>query len=116
VSETYQGMGASSGRRLAGLDHVRQSIQDILRTPIGSRVMRREYGSALFALVDAPMDGVTPVEIVQAVAAALARWEPRVRLQRVEVAEASSDGRLTLALDCLYLPDGAPARLEGIVV
>jgi phage baseplate assembly protein W len=115
MTETYQGMGATDGRGLAGLAHVRQSIEDILRTPIGTRVMRREYGSALFALVDAPMDAATVVEIVQAVAAAIGRWEPRVRIQRVEVAGATP-GHLTLALDLLYLPDGQPARLEGVVV
>jgi uncharacterized protein len=109
------GMDAHTGRTRAGLEHVRQSIQDILRTPIGTRVMRREYGSALFALVDAPMDAATTVEIVQATAGALARWEPRVRLQRVELADAAP-GHLTLALDLLYLPDGQPVRLEGIVL
>jgi hypothetical protein len=39
-------------KALEGIDHLKQSIIDILTTPIGSRVMRRDYGSRLFELVD----------------------------------------------------------------
>lgn len=37
------GISATTGRPLSGIDHLRQSIRDILTTPIGSRVMRRLY-------------------------------------------------------------------------
>ena len=46
------GMDAKTGRRLEGDDHLRQSIADILTTPIGSRVLRRDYGSMLLDLID----------------------------------------------------------------
>ena len=49
------GMNVLNGRSLTGLDHLKQSIADILNTPIGSRVMRRDYGSKLFSLIDAPL-------------------------------------------------------------
>ena len=51
-----KGMSATTGKALEGTDHLEQSIQDILTTPIGSRVMRREYGSRLFELVDRPVN------------------------------------------------------------
>ena len=51
-----RGMSATSGKELEGLDHLKQSIIDILTTPIGSRVMRRNYGSRLFELVDKPIN------------------------------------------------------------
>lgn len=39
-------MSRENGRELeTELDHIRQSVQDILTTPIGTRIMRREYGS-----------------------------------------------------------------------
>ena len=50
-----RGMDRNTGRALEGIAHLRQSIRDILTTPIGSRVMRWEYGSRLFRLVDAPL-------------------------------------------------------------
>ncbi|MEW7978507.1 MAG: GPW/gp25 family protein [Candidatus Sedimenticola endophacoides] len=51
-----QGMHAITGQHLAGEAHLRQSIIDILTTPLGTRVMRRDYGSRLFELVDAPIN------------------------------------------------------------
>ena len=53
------GMNSQTGKRLSGMDHLRQSIIDILTTPIGSRVMRPGYGSRLFELVDAPVNQTT---------------------------------------------------------
>lgn len=78
--------------------HLAQSIGDILSTPIGTRVMRREYGSDLPLLIDAPINPETMIDLFHATAVALDRWEPRFQLRRVEIVEARSgfvDLRLT---------------------
>ena len=92
------GMDRTTGRRLTGEAHLRQSIADILTTPIGSRIMRREYGSDLPALIDAPITSETVVDVFQAAAEAIGRWEPRFRLRRVQVAAAEA-GHMTLVLE-----------------
>lgn len=109
------GINASTGKRLGSLQHLRQSIRDILRTPIGSRVMRREYGSRLFRLIDAPMNRSTLLDVYAATAEALERWEPRFRLDQVQ-AVAAEPGRIELDLTGEYLPDGQTITLDGIVV
>lgn len=50
------GMDRRTGKPLSGLDHLRQSIGDILATPVGSRRMRPEYGSLLRRFVDLPVN------------------------------------------------------------
>ena len=112
---SMDGINASTGKRLGGLQHLRQSISDILRTPIGSRVMRREYGSRLFQLVDAPMNRSTLLDLYAATAEALERWEPRFRLLQVQAVNAAP-GRIELDLTGEYLPDGQTVTLDGIVV
>lgn len=109
------GIDANSGKPLGGLAHLRQSIRDILTTPLGSRVMRRDYGSRLFQLIDAPLNRATLVELYAATAEAIARWEPRFRLQNVQ-ATSAQPGRVELDLTGLYLPDGKLVTLDGIVV
>ncbi len=79
------GIDRHSGRAITGLDHLRQSIIDILTTPLGSRVMRRDYGSLLPGLIDQPDNAATRVRVYAATAGALMRWEPRLRLERVEL-------------------------------
>ena len=83
--------------RLGGDAHLAQSIVDILSTARGTRVMRRDYGSDLPLLIDAPMNGETIVDVYHATAVALDRWEPRFRLTRCEIA-AASQGRMSLTL------------------
>ena len=79
------GMNAETGRELTGLEHLKQSIADILNTPIGSRVMRRDYGSRLFELIDAPINRSTVVDIVAETAEALMKWEDRLVVSAVDV-------------------------------
>ena len=110
-----QGMNVITGQHLAGEAHLRQSIIDILTTPIGTRVMRRDYGSRLFELVDAPINRSTLVDIYAATAEALLKWEPRLELTRVRVTQADP-GHVELLLEGTYLPDGQPIELEGILV
>jgi phage baseplate assembly protein W len=109
-----KGMNAITGQHVAGEAHLRQSIIDILTTPLGTRVMRRDYGSRLFELVDAPINRSTVVEIYAATAEALLKWEPRLELTRVSVTQADA-GKVALLLQGTYLPDGQHIELEGIV-
>lgn len=108
-------MNATTGKRLDGLAHLRQSIRDILTTPKGSRVMRREYGSDLFRLIDAPMNRQTMIEIYGVVAVDLARWEPRFKLERCQIVTAEP-GRVVLDLTGIYLPEGKEITLDGIEI
>lgn len=110
-----QGMSVT-GQVLTGIDHLWQSVSDILTTPIGSRVMRRDYGSEVPSLLDAPLTPGLLVDVFAAVAEALDKWEPRLRLSRVQVDEATDGGHLVLSLSGVYLVDGQPVTLEGIVI
>lgn len=100
------GMNRQTGKPLDGWQHVSQSIGDILSTPIGTRVMRRDYGSRLFELVDRPMNEATVMEATIAVAEALDRWEPRFELRRVMILEGGQDGHLSIDVIGVYVPDG----------
>jgi phage baseplate assembly protein W len=66
-----KGMSRITGKYLNDLDHLKQSIVDILSTPIGSRVMCRDYGSRLFDLVDKPINKELFPQIYAAIADAL---------------------------------------------
>lgn len=91
------GTSASTGKALAGLDHLRQSISDILTTPIGSRVMRRNYGSLIPDLIDQPMGPATRLRLYAASAHALVAWEPRLDLESIALSE-SEAGRYQLLI------------------
>ncbi|KAA0011192.1 baseplate assembly protein [Billgrantia pellis] len=91
------GMSATTGRRLDDIEHIQQSVRDILTTPIGSRAMRRDYGSLLPELIDQPLNGATALRAYSATVVALMKWEPRIRVRQItRLAPADQPGSLIL--------------------
>lgn len=78
-------MHVHTGRAIDYSAHISQSIADILTTPVGSRVMRRLYGSYLPALVDQPATRANILRLQAATAQAIMKHEPRTRLRSVLV-------------------------------
>jgi uncharacterized protein len=93
------GVDRHTGKPLDGTAHLAQSIGDLLRTPIGTRTMRRDYGSLLPELVDAPANEATRLAVFAATAIALARWEPRIRLAKVALDLGEIAGQFLLLLE-----------------
>jgi phage baseplate assembly protein W len=111
-----RGMNAVNGAALDGEAHLAQSIADILTTPIGSRVMRRDYGSALFELIDYPFNATTRALMHAATAIALARWEPRILLRRVLITKGEQPGQVNLALEGERTDRPAPNSLARLSI
>ena len=117
------GMNAQTGEPMDGLAHLRQSVRDILSTPVGSRVMRRDYGSRLFELLDRPMNQELIADIQAVVVMALSLQEPRIRLSNVKVrmTEAGAQGRhdaahgrIMIDIEGYYYADGERLMLENL--
>ncbi|WP_252090441.1 GPW/gp25 family protein [Pseudomonas sp. MWU13-3659] len=105
------GMDRRTGQLVTGLSHLRQSVEDILGTPIGSRRMRPEYGSQLRRYVDLPVNEGWKSAVQAEVARALGRWEPRLKLKRVRVLSVV-DGMVTMQLTGQYLGDSAVVEVS----
>lgn len=95
-------MNRLTGRRIDATSnaHVEQSMGDILTTPLASRVVRRPYGSGLPDLIDGPVNPAMRLRLFAAAAQAILRWEPRVRLRRIQLA--------------MSAPGSASLRLQGV--
>jgi len=62
---------------------IEKSIERILKTPIGSRVMRPEFGSNLFELIDKRPDDAWQMDCIRYTYEAINKWEPRVKVEKV---------------------------------
>lgn len=107
------GIDKKTGKSLSGLAHLKQSIEDILTTPKGTRIMRRDYGSNLPRLVDNPLNRETILDMISESADALNRWEPRLRVTQIRPTDIS-EGRIIFQVVGEYLPDGQTVTLDGI--
>ena len=110
------GINNSTGKTLNDIDHLRQSIADILNTPIGSRVMRPTYGSDIFKLVDNPVDETFKINIFAATAEALKKWEPRFKLSAISLENSKNVGQFFLNLTGVYIPNGKEINLTGVEI
>ena len=106
----YIGMSQGNGRTITDTYHLRQSVRDILLTPQGSRIARREYGSLLSELIDQPQNPALRLQVIAAVYVALSRWEPRLTMDSITI-NRSFDGSMVVALPG-QRDTGAPVSLS----
>ncbi|EEZ6083005.1 GPW/gp25 family protein [Escherichia coli] len=106
----YSGMSQGNGRTITDTDHLRQSVRDILLTPQGSRIARREYGSLLSELIDQPQNPALRLQVMSAIYVALSRWEPRLTLDSITISS-SFDGSMVVELTGKR-NNGAPVSLS----
>jgi phage baseplate assembly protein W len=92
------GMSATTGKAISGRERLAQRIWIILTTPIGSRTMRRDFGSMLLALMDQPINAAMPMLLRAATVIALTRWLPTFTVTRVTLSGNPAAGELTIGI------------------
>jgi uncharacterized protein len=68
-----------------GIDSIERSIHMILSTAPGERVMRPDFGCAIWDLLYEPINTATIGLMGEATREALGRWEPRIEVDDVDV-------------------------------
>jgi phage baseplate assembly protein W len=106
------GLDRTTGDVIDGIDLLRQQIEDVLSTPVGTRVLRRDYGSELPRLVGAPLNGETVVDVYAATAEAIDRFVGEFALARVTIT-AADPGRFMFEIAGAHPAlGGAPITVE----
>lgn len=90
----FQLNGARRLSLVSGAEDIRQSIQIVLGTAPGERVMRPEFGCRAHELVFEPYDTAVEALLVFFIEEALARWEPRIRVEKIEVEADRNEGQV----------------------
>ena len=69
----------------AGEQNVRESIRIILMTEPQERIALRDFGGGLSQFLFEPNTAATRQSVQERIGEAIAQWEPRVRVESVEV-------------------------------
>lgn len=104
-------MSRYTGAEIAELEHIRESLEDIATTPIGSRVMRRNYGTLLFNLIDQPISEALYLRIYSTLYAAYVRWENRIEISQIQVVELNK-GQLILDIVGFLKSSGSEVNMS----
>jgi phage baseplate assembly protein W len=78
----------------SGAEDLNCSIRVVLATAPSERVMRPQFGCRIWDLLFEPINANTIGLMAQSVRLALAQWEPRVDVERVDVIPDSNDAAL----------------------
>ena len=106
------GTSRHTGRQITPRERLSQSVGDILTTPLGSRVMRGDYGSLLFDLVDQPANAAGLQRLRAATVDALKKWEPALSVSKVDVTR-SEDGVFIIEITDKATGDLFPVAIGG---
>jgi phage baseplate assembly protein W len=96
------GIDARTGKPLTGFDHVIQSVEKIITTALGERVMREWVGSPGNRLLGELMNDVTLMRWWTVTWLSLELHEPRFRARRLAIIEATRLGAISLAIVAEY--------------
>jgi uncharacterized protein len=78
---------------------VKESIWIILRTSLGERLYRPDFGSRLSELAFEPLNSTTMIQIRLYVSEALEVWEPRIEIDRVDTEPDPVRGRVDIIIN-----------------
>ena len=101
-------------------DAIKSSLIQIVTTGKGERVMRGGFGCDAFAMVFENNDSLFRRKAEREIRSAVARWEPRVRINAVVVeagSELNEPGRVRITIDYAIVLSGDHDRVtvEGVI-
>lgn len=96
---------------VGGLDLVRQSIETILDTEPGERIMLPSFGCGLRRYLMAPNTLTTRTAMAEDITVALDTWEPRIELTNVSVSPDDNPTLVWIEISYVRLADRRPDNL-----
>ncbi len=96
---------------VAGPDKVAQSIEIILDTDPGERIMRPTFGCGLRRFLMQPNTSATRALIEREVERALAAFEPRITTTQVRVEPGDDPALVLIHIAYVHVRDNRPANL-----
>jgi phage baseplate assembly protein W len=94
-----------------GMERLRQSIEQILDTEPGERIMLPAFGCGLRRYVMEPNTLTTRTAMREDITAALEQWEPRIRLTNVAVTPDEEPSLVWIEIAYVRLADLRPDNL-----
>ncbi|MER7461304.1 GPW/gp25 family protein [Streptomyces sp. NPDC097981] len=96
---------------VAGAAAIRQSVETILDTEPGERIMRPTFGCGLRRHLMAPNTPATRTAIAAEIGEALTAWEPRIRVTEVSVTPGEEPTLVWIDIAYVHLLDLRPDNL-----
>ena len=74
-----------------GVEQIKSDLLALLLTNFGERVMLLDYGTDLDRYIFEPNDDILKEQVRTAISTAIAKWEPRIVVQNINISIPSAD-------------------------
>lgn len=91
--------GINTVKMLSDVEDINSSLQILLDTTVGERVMEPTYGCNLYQLLFEPLNATTRTQFKNMIERAVLNFEPRIRLEDVKFSVNQLEGRIECKLD-----------------
>ena len=90
---------SNSVELVAGPEDIQQSLEILLNTSIGERIMQPKYGSNLKDYLFEPLDTSLKAFLKDLIKTAILYFEPRIHLDKIDLKTYDLEGRVDITLD-----------------
>ncbi|GAA0005347.1 MULTISPECIES: GPW/gp25 family protein [Bradyrhizobium] len=104
-----------TGEYVQGWPRIKQSIETILSTRIGVRLMRLWWGSKFTDMQDKPGNEETLMTGMMAAISAINTYEPEFKVSRVSIDAFDSSGEITITVEGVDLIDAQLKRTKTTI-
>ncbi len=92
-------------------EDIKQSLQILLSTTLGERVMLSDFGANLQQQVFEPMDAAFQSYVTSIVNDAITRYETRINLDSIDVLVENEEGRIELTINFTIISSNSRANI-----
>jgi len=92
-------------------EDIQQSLNIILSTTLGERVMRSDFGANLDQQIFEPMDAAFQPFVTGIIRQAIIRFEPRIDLDSVDVDITPEEGRIVLTINYTIISNNTRSNI-----
>lgn len=97
---------------LSGIKDVQSSIKLIIKTKLGERIMRNEFGSSIYDLLFEPLNQNTKTYMQSSLKRALTYNEPRIEIQKITLTQNNQGlGRIDIEIEYILIEINESANL-----
>ena len=112
------GMSKATGGTITGVAYLRQRLEDVINTPLGALVGRRDFGSRLYEMLDHNIDSSFRMSAYVRLAEAIAN--PANGLDDFKLTEMLFElkdaGHIEITLTGDYLVNNQTITMDGIIL
>lgn len=92
-------------------EDIKQSLQILLSTTLGERVMRADFGADLKQQIFEPMDSAFGPYVTSIIRTAIVQYEPRINLDSVDASISAESGMIELTISYTILSTNNRANI-----